>query len=503
MFAVGGLILLAPAASAVDFITLQAPGLSGTFVTIPAASPAVQLLSVSTGLSGTYAGYSGPLQQVQASALTMTKYVEANSPALLLHALTGTTYPSATITLWTATPGTNGSTTYQSSLNIHLTGVTVGGVQLSAGQGGTPNETVSLIYNTIAFGDYIDFATLANQTLGAAPFTVSASASSGLPVVFSSLTPAVCTVSGNTVTLLALGTCTLAADQAGNAIDAAAPTVTQSFFVIAGSVPIGTRITSLPYVISAPGIYYIDQKMTTNLASGAAITISANNVVLDLNANAIGNLAAGPATQAVGILADSRQNVTVRNGVLRGFYAGVALGEFTTPGASSGNAVEKVTADQCQAVGLLVQGTGSVVRSSRVVSTNGSTALNPLTGTATNSASGIVVTGAGAQVSDDEVINTDCTNSCLLGSRALGISIVNAPGAVLSDNRILNGTLATATTSVAINFDATALNAFADNNYLAGYVSGLVFGAAGKYRDTLTNNVTVPYTGGTAIGTNN
>ena len=40
---------------------------------------------------------------------------------------------------------------------------------------------------------------------------------SGNPVVFGSLTPALCTVSGNTVTMLAVGTCTLTADQAGNA----------------------------------------------------------------------------------------------------------------------------------------------------------------------------------------------------------------------------------------------------------------------------------------------
>ena len=49
-------------------------------------------------------------------------------------------------------------------------------------------------------------------------FTLSAvGGASGNPLVFGSLTPAVCTVSGNTVTMLAVGTCTLTADQAGNA----------------------------------------------------------------------------------------------------------------------------------------------------------------------------------------------------------------------------------------------------------------------------------------------
>ena len=48
--------------------------------------------------------------------------------------------------------------------------------------------------------------------------TASATATSGLPVTFTSLTPLVCGVSGTTVTGLATGTCRIAADQAGNGI---------------------------------------------------------------------------------------------------------------------------------------------------------------------------------------------------------------------------------------------------------------------------------------------
>lgn len=52
---------------------------------------------------------------------------------------------------------------------------------------------------------------------------------SGNPVTFSSLAPAVCGVSGATVTFIAGGDCTVAADQAGSAGYLAAPRVTQSF----------------------------------------------------------------------------------------------------------------------------------------------------------------------------------------------------------------------------------------------------------------------------------
>lgn len=80
----------------------------------------------------------------------------------------------------------------------------------------------------------ITFNTLANQPLGTAPFTVNATASSGLTVIFNSQTPLICAVSGTngtTVTLGATGTCTIQATQAGNAQYAAATPVNQGFQV--------------------------------------------------------------------------------------------------------------------------------------------------------------------------------------------------------------------------------------------------------------------------------
>ena len=55
---------------------------------------------------------------------------------------------------------------------------------------------------------------------------------SGNPIVFTSNTPTVCTVTGITVAAIASGTCTIAANQAGNAYFAAAPETTQSFNIV-------------------------------------------------------------------------------------------------------------------------------------------------------------------------------------------------------------------------------------------------------------------------------
>ena len=88
------------------------------------------------------------------------------------------------------------------------------------------------------------FTTLAcDQTIafGAAPSiavggtgTAKATATSGLPVNFTTMTLSICTIAGSTVTGVAAGTCTIAANQAGDASHNPAPQVTQSFAVRKG-----------------------------------------------------------------------------------------------------------------------------------------------------------------------------------------------------------------------------------------------------------------------------
>ena len=75
----------------------------------------------------------------------------------------------------------------------------------------------------------ITFAPISNHALDESPVPVQPTASSGLPVQLTSQTPAICTVSANSVNLLSAGTCTLEANQPGNASFNPAPTVTRSF----------------------------------------------------------------------------------------------------------------------------------------------------------------------------------------------------------------------------------------------------------------------------------
>ncbi|OQX04579.1 MAG: hypothetical protein BWK73_35835 [Thiothrix lacustris] len=126
--------------------------------------------------------------------------------------------------------------------------VSVGGVSSSFGS------------TTVKNTQTINFGALGNKTLGNADFAISASASSGLAVSFSSQTPSVCSVAGTSVHLVAAGTCTIRASQAGNATYSAAVDVDQSFTVSAISVingscgtDHGATLTAIPTNLCAAG----------------------------------------------------------------------------------------------------------------------------------------------------------------------------------------------------------------------------------------------------------
>lgn len=92
----------------------------------------------------------------------------------------------------------------------------------------------------------ISFGPLPNRYVGDPPFQVNATASSGLPVSFT--TDGACSISGASITLNGqTGNCTVNAHQSGNAHYAAAQDVVQTFHIIIGS-SAGTSIY-LPVVV--------------------------------------------------------------------------------------------------------------------------------------------------------------------------------------------------------------------------------------------------------------
>jgi hypothetical protein len=131
-----------------------------------------------------------------------------------------------------------GSGTISYTVAANTTGAARTGLVNIAGQTFTVIQTAPQTIGAITF-------TPSTLTVGGTT-TASATATSGLPVTFTSTTPTICTVSGtngSTVTGVATGTCTIAANQAGNSNYDPASQVTGSISVCP-TVTIST--TSLP-----------------------------------------------------------------------------------------------------------------------------------------------------------------------------------------------------------------------------------------------------------------
>ncbi|WP_333814192.1 Ig-like domain-containing protein [Tabrizicola sp.] len=145
-------------------------------------------------------------------------------------ALTATATSGLAVSFSSATPAVcsvSGTTaTVLTAGTCSINADQAGSISYSAAPQVSQSFDISPADQTISFTDPADTSFVAN---GAVP--LSATATSGLAVSFSSSTPAVCSVSGSDAIMLATGTCTIAADQAGDISYNPAPQVSQSFVI--------------------------------------------------------------------------------------------------------------------------------------------------------------------------------------------------------------------------------------------------------------------------------
>jgi hypothetical protein len=123
--------------------------------------------------------------------------------------------------------------------------------------------------------------------VGAATYTITASATSGLAVSFSAApaSAGVCAVAGSSVTMIGAGTCTVDANQAGNGTYQAAPQAQQSFTVNRGSQTIAFTSTppnadknDPPYTVTATSTSGLAVVFTTDPSSNGVCSVSGSTV---------------------------------------------------------------------------------------------------------------------------------------------------------------------------------------------------------------------------------
>ena len=116
---------------------------------------------------------------------------------------------------------------YETRTSYYLT------VTVSDGSHTSSSETISITVNDVfeKSDQNITFSQLADLTYGDSDFNLTATASSGLPVSYSSANTSVATINGNTVTIMGTGSTTITASQGGNASYNAATDVQQVLIV--------------------------------------------------------------------------------------------------------------------------------------------------------------------------------------------------------------------------------------------------------------------------------
>ena len=127
-------------------------------------------------------------------------------------------------------------------------------------------------------------------------------------------------------------------------------------------------ITALPATITTQGTWCLAQDLVSPVEQSGQtlVTVDANNVVIDCNHFMIDALPHGPGTGSYGIYAPNRNNLVVRNCVLRGMNIPVFV-------YGDGAVVEHNLMLQSRNRGMYLQGDNNTARFNRIIDTGGST----------------------------------------------------------------------------------------------------------------------------------
>lgn len=390
----------------------------------------------------------------------------------------------AAISGYTVTANPGGLTGTGASSPITVTGLSNGLAYTftvtATNSAGTGSASAASNAVTPAAPQTITFADPGVQTFGTSP-TLTATASSGLTVSFSSGTTGVCTVSGVTLTFISAGTCTIHANQAGDANYLAAPQVSRSFtvdpavpgaptgaFATAGDTqasvafvaPVntgGTAITGYTVTVSPAHVAPVNGAaspiVVNGLTNGQAYTFT---VTAD---NAAGT---GPASAASNVITPATvQTITFVNPGPQTFGSSptlVASSDSTLPVSFSSTTpavctitsvgvLTTVSAGTCT-INADQAGNASFLAASQVSRNFSITAVAPgapVIGSAS-------VSGSGASVSFSAPANTG-------GSAITGYTVTSNPGGLTATGASSPLTVSGLSSGVSYTFTVTATNA--------------------------------------------
>ncbi len=219
---------------------------------------------------------------------------------------------TGSLSLSGATLAASGSCTFGVNVTAASAGVKANTTSIVASNEGGDGGTASASLNVNKLGQSITFSPLPDKTYGASNFALSATATSALPVSFTSTTTGVCTVSSSTVTIIASGSCSITASQSGSANYNAATDVPQAFTVNKAPLTVTANPASIAYGASFPsfsvGITGFVRSDTVSVVSGTP-AFSTNATLTNGNPNA----GSWSITPAIGSLSAANYTFSVFN----------------------------------------------------------------------------------------------------------------------------------------------------------------------------------------------
>ena len=170
---------------------------------------------------------------------------------------------TASLSLATTTPSTcqvvGGVVTFTAAGTCAVTADQADDLNVTAAPQVTQDVTVGQAGQSLTFTSSAPVGAVLGDTY---PPVVTGGLSSA-PVVLGTTTPATCAVSGGTVSFTAAGTCTVTADQAGDASYTAAPRVTQD-------VPVGKGTQAVAFSSSAPAGAVVGGTYSPTMTAGSS-----------------------------------------------------------------------------------------------------------------------------------------------------------------------------------------------------------------------------------------
>lgn len=250
-----------------------------------------------------------------------------------------------------------------------------------------------------------------------------------------------------------------------------------SFILLATNVYAETtqcvEITSVPATIDQPGIYCLQQSL-----SSGSIVINADDVTLDMNRHSLSNFG----NVGIRLLGD---RVTVKNGTVRSGNLGVNT-------VGNQNLVENMQISDTTGTGIYISGRDTVVRNNR---------LTNLT------AVGIYCSGPSDWRPRNQIIGNTLNNFVNNGGGANAIWLSRCGMTTVEDNTVFSSRYSdwysnTNLTGIHITHSNDVLVV---NNRLSHWYRGIWYSTStsGKYMSNLSTSVATPFTGGVPVGDNN